>query len=447
MIYRLHGFAARVVALSAGACVSLGGTDAIAAEPEIAWGTTISAAAGTRAELFGVSAAAADSVWAVGGFNPGLPPTAVLTRPYAEHWDGASWTATPVPLPTLYSSQSAQLQGVSSAAPTDVWAVGHVDDIASLASRNLAYRWDGISWTEVPTPNPGGASLGNRLFAVTARASNDAWAVGESGFPGRSLVLRWDGAAWSALKLPNVGRLVAVTADTGNVWAASVSTVLRFNGTRWIRLPAPPVSNSSASLLLSGIARSGNQLWAVGTLLIPYGEGYLTQPYAAIWQASAWTQITAVPTQAGLTAVSASNGTVRATSGAGEVLRLRTGGADREVTPVPGAVGLAAISGDASGHVWAVGTLYATTSPAIFNAPGIGQGGVRVSTRFSGASVTWIGPVNGSGTADAFGLFSVGGLPAGSYQIIASGSICSPGVSGALVSEGAVTSVDAPVHC
>ncbi|MBT9594949.1 MAG: hypothetical protein IV094_03025 [Vitreoscilla sp.] len=73
------------------ACLSLmaafASGKAIAAE--FAWGTTQSAPAGTRAELFGVAPAAADDIWTVGGFNPGQPPTAVLIRPYAEHWNGS----------------------------------------------------------------------------------------------------------------------------------------------------------------------------------------------------------------------------------------------------------------------------------------------------------------------------------------------------------------------
>jgi len=56
-------------------------TGAAAAAATVAWGTTTSAPAGTRAQLFGVAAASASDVLAVGGYNPGETPTAVLTRP------------------------------------------------------------------------------------------------------------------------------------------------------------------------------------------------------------------------------------------------------------------------------------------------------------------------------------------------------------------------------
>ena len=72
----------------------LGSTGAAAASQPVAWGTTSSAPAGARAQLFGVAAASPADVLAVGGYNPGQPPTAVLTRPYAEHWNGSGWSAT-----------------------------------------------------------------------------------------------------------------------------------------------------------------------------------------------------------------------------------------------------------------------------------------------------------------------------------------------------------------
>src|SRR5215813_14637262 len=58
---------------------------AAAASATVAWGTTISAPAGTLANLFGVAASSSSDVLAVGGYNPGESPTALLTRPYAEH--------------------------------------------------------------------------------------------------------------------------------------------------------------------------------------------------------------------------------------------------------------------------------------------------------------------------------------------------------------------------
>src|SRR4051812_39968126 len=133
---------------------------------ETAWGTTQSAPAGARAQMFGVAAGGADDVWAVGAFNPGESPTAVLTRLYAQHWDGQAWTAVPVPLERHYKSQSAQLAGVAIVGSNDAWAVGHVDNIGTLAARTLAYRWDGAKWHPVSTPRIARPGYPDRLQAV-----------------------------------------------------------------------------------------------------------------------------------------------------------------------------------------------------------------------------------------------------------------------------------------
>src|SRR6266568_2829338 len=128
--------AGRAAAVLAAVCAAgLGNAAAAAAAQPVAWGTTNSAPAGALGELFGVAAASSSDVLAVGGFNPGQPPTAVLIKPYAEHWTGAAWSATGVPLGQVYPNQAAQLNGVTEAAPGDGWAVGAVSDLSSLASR------------------------------------------------------------------------------------------------------------------------------------------------------------------------------------------------------------------------------------------------------------------------------------------------------------------------
>jgi hypothetical protein len=391
-------------------------------------------------------------VWAVGGYNPGQPPTAVLTHPYAQRWDGNAWTAVEVPRPALYASQSTQLEGVAATTGAgDVWAVGHADDLGSLASRTLAYRLRAGQWIQVATPNPSGARRGNRLFAISASTESGVWAVGETGYPPHSMVLRWNGARWTRFPAPNIGSLVAVTADAQGVWAASSSRVMQFDGVRWTVLPDPPMPGTDATLALSGIAQGNAELWAVGTRIVPNGfEGYYYFPYAAVWRAvGGWTELVSLPAVSGLTAVVSAGATFWATSESGEVIRLARSGATRDVTPRDGIVRLNAVSATPEGEPWAVGTQFSNgkVSPAVFNAPGIGQGGIRVTTGYSGALVTWIGPSNGSGAADPFGLFSISGLASGSYQIITSASGCAPGVAAAPITEGVVTPVSAQVRC
>jgi hypothetical protein len=417
------------------------------AAAEVAWGTTVSAPAGERGSLFGVATTGPAEVWAVGAYNPGQLPEEVLTNPYAERWNGAAWTFTAVPLAPVYASQSATLAGAAAIGPGGAWAVGHVDDLDSLASQTLAYRWDGSSWQRVPTPNPAGAQLGNHLNAVVSLSADAAWAVGDAGYPAQSLALRWDGTLWSVVASPDIGSLVAITAESAGIAVASSAQVMRFDGTRWKKLPPPPFPQGDG-LELAGVASSGSRLWVVGTLLIPYFEGYLYRPYAAVWQASRWNVVSSIPLSSGLQAVAAQGQLVQATSTDGHVVVLTANAGTLAVTPA-GPIQLSAIAADAVGNFWAVGERddQGALSPAIDNAPGIDQGGIRVTTGVGGALVTWIGPATGSGTADDSGRFSVGGLPVGAYQIIASAAGCNPATTRTHVAAGRVRSVDDAVQC
>ncbi len=436
--------AGRVAVVLAAACgAGLGSTWAVAASQPVAWGTTSSAPAGARGELFGVAAASSSDVLAVGGYNPGQPPTALLTKPYAEHWNGSGWSATRVPLGVVYpSGQAAQLNGVSEVAPGDGWAVGTVVDPSSFASRTLAYHWDGTAWTRSPTPDPAGPAQTNQLDAVAARAAADAWAVGTDNYPAASLVLHWHGGTWRQVSVPDIGSLDAVTLTPGLVWVAGGDQVAQFDGTTWTKLPVAPGVSA-----ITGLAHTAAGLWAVGYVDYGCGEGTCTASWAALWNGTAWTEVPAGG-GTGLSGVVAAGSQVLATSGAG-VIRLTRSGAAAQVTPAINPLELTAVGTDPAGNPWAVGWTAAqgTVKPAIINAPGIGQGGITVTTGASAATVTWVGPVTGAGGTDQSGRFAVGGLPDGSYTVTASLPGCQPGVATATVTAGKATAVNAHITC
>jgi hypothetical protein len=371
-----------------------------------------------------------------------------LTSAYAEHWNGTGWTVTPVPLPSIYpsASQAAQLEGVVTFGPANAWAVGHVDDYSSLSSQTLAYHWTGTAWSRTPTPDPAGASQGNRLFAIAARATNDLWAVGDIGYPEKSIMIHSNGIAWSQVRVPNIGSLQAVAVDQRDVWVAGYDHIAQLNGTRWTQLPIPPL-NGSGSLSIAGLSKSPAGLWAVGTDVVPYFDGSLYLPFAAVWNGSAW-KVVATPAPSGFTGVTASGTTVWATS-ADTVTRLSLTGSSLEVTPTGLGGALHAVAADVAGNPWAVGSAVAKTTniPYIINAPGIRQGGITVATGVSGASVTWIGPVTGSGVTGVSGGFSTGGLPVGTYTVVASYATCSPGIATAAVIAGVATPISARITC
>lgn len=435
----------RAVAVLAAVCAAgLGNTWAAAAAQPVAWGTTVSAPAGARGQLFGVAAASPSDVLAVGGFNPGQPPTALLTKPYAEHWNGTGWSATRVPLGTVYlSGQAAQLNGVTEVAPGDGWAVGTVSDPSSFASKTLAYHWDGSAWTRSPTPNPAGPSQINELNAVAARSAADVWAAGGDNYETMSLVLHWNGSAWRQVAVPDIGSLDAVTVAPGRVWIAGGDQVDQFDGTTWTKLPVPP-----SGLIITGLADTAAGLWAVGYVEFSCGEGQVcTNAAAALWNGTTWTQVPAGGGTA-LSGVVAAGSQVLAASGA-RVVALSLTGATVQITPAINPLQLTAIAADPAGNPWAAGwtATGGTVKPAIINAPGIGQGGITVTTGAAGATVTWVGPVTGAGGTDEGGRFAVGGLPAGSYTVTASLPGCQPGVATATVTAGKATAVSAHITC
>lgn len=241
------------------------------------------------AELYGIDAWSASGAWAVGGrYDPG----AGATVPYALGWDGSSWTDTPVPYPA--GGQGAVLMAVSAAAADDVWAVG-TKTMANNLSRTFASHWDGSGWTTVATPNAGAPGTGV-LNGVVAVAPDDAWAVGSTsgqGGPERTLILRWDGSTWSVVPSPNRGPWpnglsdVAAVAST-DVWAVGTwrtkafvgrTLSLRWDGSAWRRVATPSPGTRDDGL--SGVSTvAADDVWAVG------GRGL--RGLAERWDGSAW---------------------------------------------------------------------------------------------------------------------------------------------------------------
>jgi hypothetical protein len=273
------------------------------------------------------------------------------------------------------------------------------------------------------------------------------WAVGSYGYPGVSLVLHWNGSTWAQVSVPDAGSLGAVTLAPGHVWVAGGDSVAQFDGTAWTSLPAPP-SPAQTSVSIAGLAHSASGLWAAGAVEFTCGEGgTCTAPYAALWNGTTWTVVLSGG-DGEISGVVAAGSKVLAASGTG-VLRLTPTGAIPQVTPALSALQLTAIAADPAGNPWAAGWTAAQgkVRPAIINAPGIGQGGIIVATGASAATVTWTGPVNGTGSTDPAGRFATGGLPDGTYTITASLPGCQPGVAAATITAGIATTVDAHPTC
>lgn len=257
----------------------------------------------TNDALTGVAATSASNAWTVGDRAPirgapGSGPTLI------EHWDGKTWKRVASPNPGADRS----LAGVAAVSRSNAWAVGSYESprfftvpgapqqFSVPVSATLILHWDGSSWTQVPSPSPGGTSGFSKLSGVAAVSGTDAWAVGWSSTNGMdwphatTVIEHWDGSSWNTVPSPNPGsgghELLSVSATSAsNAWAVGysapeplpnleatsgtsggVQTILEhWDGSSWTAIPSPnPGGSSGLNVLTSVSAVSPTNAWAVG---------------------------------------------------------------------------------------------------------------------------------------------------------------------------------------
>jgi hypothetical protein len=174
-------------------------------------------------QLFGVTAIAANDIWAV-GFAGGAP--------LAMRWNGSVWSIAYVERDGGLGTE--KLTAVSGVAGNDVWAVGDGKGIFSNQTFATIRHWDGARWSDKvcraasgsnPPDGYEGGGPDAYFTGVAAAASNDVWAVGVRG--SGPMILHWDGQAWTTVThpraFPNAAVLRAVTTSNGgNAWSVGI---------------------------------------------------------------------------------------------------------------------------------------------------------------------------------------------------------------------------------
>lgn len=265
-----------------------------------AWCTVASPDPGGSSQanrLQGVAAVSPSSAWAAGFYG-----TPTRSRTLIVHWDGTAWVKQASPNPAGFSAGS-QLSAVAATSSTDAWVVG-----ASMhgftSSRTLIAHWDGATWAQMPSPNPGGTGSAsqNVLLSVTATSSANAWATGfySTGTGAHSLVLHWNGTAWKRQASVNQGELVSVAASSpASAWAAGFlggtpafkTLIEHWNGTAWKEQASPNPAGFRFGSLLGGVAAtSSSNAWAVGQSLKETAPD-VGQTLIARWNGTAWAQV------------------------------------------------------------------------------------------------------------------------------------------------------------
>lgn len=226
----------------------------------------------------GVTAVAADDVWAVG---QRVSRRTGERNPLVAHWDGTSWLVVRVPNPR--SQLSELLLSVNASSGDDIWAVGlthtRYEPGSAIATRGetasplgpFTMHFDGSVWKVVRSPD---RDPNATLSGVVAIAGSDVWAVGSNGLPFTTLAEHWNGTEWviaDTADRPQYDGLVGVTAASADdVWAVgsnqtasgdSRTLVEHFDGAAWA-LDASPSPGAGDRLL--GVATADGQTWAVG---------------------------------------------------------------------------------------------------------------------------------------------------------------------------------------
>jgi hypothetical protein len=246
-----------------------------------------------------VAAISTNDVWAV-GFYDEIVGGGTYPRATAQHWDGTAWSVVTVPQPGV----ATMLNSVSAVSANDVWAVGYYATESPGPGLTLALHWDGSTWTQVTSPNPGG-SQSTYMVGVDAVATDAVWAAGSQG--NQTAMFYWDGTTWSSIPTPAIGTYSffysVSAASVDDVWAVgndrqagsqydqTLAMHCGRSGCTIATTPNPGVGHND----LTGVAAlSSSEVWAVG-----YSE-VMTSPAQNLplvmrWNGLGWSTLTTPP--------------------------------------------------------------------------------------------------------------------------------------------------------
>jgi hypothetical protein len=251
------------------------------------------------ASVEGVAGTSTSDIWGVGSTNN-------RRDTHIRRWNGNAWAVVPGAFITVPPSggrqqRSTGLNAVAARTTADVWAVGRAQ-YSDFSRRALIERWNGSSWSLVNAP--GGS--GSVLDGVVALGANDAWTVGKTtGGQGTvTLIEHWNGTSWSVVPSPNTDVQNALhgiaTVSSSNLWAVGEATasftngvsttrtlIQRWDGSTWSVVPSPNVGAGN-NALAAVVARSANDVWAVGYFDELMGDFQVRKTLTLHWNGTSW---------------------------------------------------------------------------------------------------------------------------------------------------------------
>lgn len=186
--------------------------------------------------LLSVKAVAPGDVWVSGTTGPiPAPQGAVSGEPRLAHWDGHTWSITP--LPSAISTYQGALPSLAATSAQDVLAVGYTTNTHGLSGTSsvvdapfvvnkqntapVIVRWNGSRWSQMPLPTADGSLY---LEGLATDGANNIWTIGQVYKTDLKqlyvYVAHWNGQSWSVLREQAATNsfFFATTAVNGKIW-------------------------------------------------------------------------------------------------------------------------------------------------------------------------------------------------------------------------------------
>jgi hypothetical protein len=270
-----------------------------------AWSVVPTAPGALYGHLASVSCPTPASCFAVGTLDSGGTKTRLVQR-----WNGTRWAAVVVPNPP--GARTSQLAAVHCVSTVSCFAVGQYTTVA-FKTLTLVMRWNGVTWTIVPSPNPL-ATPTSVLSGVYCTSTTSCFAVGgyflstPDSSAERTLIERWNGVTWTIVFSPNQANATdselngvtcsrptdcfAVGSYTNEI--VTNTLIVRWDGTQWRGSPSPNPASSTFNSLAGVSCPIPNYCIAVGS-----GHGTLVEQ----WNGTIW-YLVASPNPPGATGAS-----------------------------------------------------------------------------------------------------------------------------------------------
>ena len=289
----------------------------------------------------------------------------------------ATWTR--VASPNRGTVASALQDVVMVPGTSTAWAVGYYYDSNLAANRTMTQRFNGTSWSIVPSVNASATGY-SQLNRVDATSTSNVWAIG-------SLVERYNGTNWVAMSSPAgvAPRGLDVVSPT-EVWVAgysgSAATIAQWKNGTWTTRYTQASTGRHLTVFEAIAVDAAGQVWAVGWDRDYDAPGRPVSSLVVHYNGTSWTR-EATPNPANrntlMDVVTLANGEVFAvgvaqdTSGGGitprSLMLRRTGGTWSSLTVPKGETGsqdqLLSVAAVSSTSVWSVG-YYSSPSSGLY---------------------------------------------------------------------------------